>query len=73
MDVWVRFEEEWYERESEWSCRWAVPYRRAGGGDGAEAGEVEERREGQMAVLMCLKWEKVKEVVQHIQTMTKDA
>ena len=73
LDVWVRFEEEWYERESEWSCRWAVPYRSSGDGGESGGGEVEERREGQLAVLMCLTWDKVKAVVQHIQAMMKDA
>ena len=75
LDVWVRFEEEWYERESEWSCRWAVPYRsgRSGSEEGGGESELEERREGQTAVLMCLTWEKVKLVVAHIQTMMKDA
>ena len=74
LDVWVRFEEEWYERESEWSCRWPVPYRSRGdeGGD-SRASEADERLEGQTAVLMCLTWEKLKLVVEHIQLRMKDA
>ena len=78
VQLWVRFEEEYYKRESEWHCQWPVPYRRSSESESAgslsrtgDAGQ--QPAEAHIAVLMCLTWEKVKKVVDHIQTMMKYA
>ena len=77
-EVWQRWEEEVYLKESEWACRWRVQVRREedDGEEGAGgAGEATARRsrDAPVSVLMCLTWEAMQRAVQQIEQMASGA